>query len=129
MNSGETLTPRAINRQVVLMNAARAAGSIDTFELTCLLWGGFVAPRLVTCQTNTHRKGDVQKRREAFRRVEKVIGTHDTNKLPLCYSDTSREGLYEQGLRMGKAIFEDMQQHDHDVFVWITPRYNLINAR
>ena len=80
-------------------------------------------------ETKTHRKGEVQKRREAFHRVEKVIGTHDSSKLPLCYSDTSREGLYEQGLRMGKAIFEDMQQHDHDVFVWITPRYNLINAR
>lgn len=44
MNSGETLTPRAINRQVALMNTARAAGSIDTFELTCLLWGRYVAP-------------------------------------------------------------------------------------
>lgn len=28
------------NRQVVLMDKARASGSIDTFELTSLLWGG-----------------------------------------------------------------------------------------
>ncbi|KAF1922622.1 acyl-CoA oxidase [Didymella exigua CBS 183.55] len=74
------------------MNKARA-GSVDTFELTCLLW---------------KRKATVQKRRDAF--------------------NTAREGIYEQRLRMGKAIFEDLQQHDHDIFIWITPRYNLINA-
>jgi hypothetical protein len=49
IDSGETLAPRAINRQVALMNSARAAGSIDTFELTSLLWGGSVAhQQLVT---------------------------------------------------------------------------------
>ena len=58
-----------------------------------------------------------------------MIGTHGASKLPECYSDTSREGIYEQGLRMGKAIFEDMQHYNHDIFVWITPRYNMINAR
>jgi acyl-CoA oxidase len=46
-----------------------------------------------------------------------------------CYADTSRGGLYEQGLHMGKACIEDMKKHYHDMFVWITPRYNLINAR
>jgi acyl-CoA oxidase len=76
-----------------------------------------------------NRKDTVEKRREAFHRVETTIGTHDVSKLPECYSDTSREGIYEQGLRMGKAIFEDMQRYDHDVFVWITPRCNLINVR
>jgi hypothetical protein len=43
MDSGDTLTPQAINRQVALMNSARTAGSIDTSELTSLLWGGSVA--------------------------------------------------------------------------------------
>ncbi|KAF1351516.1 acyl-CoA oxidase [Lizonia empirigonia] len=92
---------------MLLMEKARASGRFDTFELTCLLWGG----------------------RAAFARVEKFIDTHDTNVLPRCYSDTSREGIYEQGLRMGKAIFGDMQEYDHDIFVWVTPRYNLMNAR
>jgi len=76
-----------------------------------------------------NRKDIVQKRREAVRRIETTIGTHDVSKLPDCYSDASRESIYEQELRMGKAIFEDMQQCGHDIFVWITPRYNLVNAR
>jgi acyl-CoA oxidase len=75
------------------------------------------------------RKDTVHTRREAFRRVQTTIGTHDAAKLPECYSDTSREGISEQGLRMGKAIFEGMQQCDHNIFVRITPRYNLINDR
>ncbi|OSS48547.1 hypothetical protein B5807_06998 [Epicoccum nigrum] len=117
------------SRQVALMSRSRAAGSVDTFELTCLLWGGYVLLNSSPTKTDTRRKDEVQKRREAFRRVEKTIGTHDTSKLPFRYSDASREGLYEQGLRMGKVVFEDMQEHSHDMFVWITPRYNLINAR
>jgi acyl-CoA oxidase len=30
---------------------------------------------------------------------------------------------------MGKACLDDMLEHDHEYFVWITPRYNLVNAR
>lgn len=40
MDSPETLAQPPVNRQVAVMNKARASGSIDTFELTCLLWGG-----------------------------------------------------------------------------------------
>ncbi|KAF2123520.1 acyl-CoA oxidase [Dothidotthia symphoricarpi CBS 119687] len=95
------------------MQTARASASFDTFELTCLLWGG---------------EDNVRQRSAAFKRVEKLLGTHDTTKLPRCYADTDRESLYEQGLHMGKVILEDMMRYNHDVFVSITPRYNLINA-
>jgi hypothetical protein len=30
---------------------------------------------------------------------------------------------------MGKVCIEDMEKYDHDLFVWITPRCQLINAR
>ena len=43
--------------------------------------------------------------------------------------ETSREDLFEQGLEMGKACLDDMLEHNHEYFVWITPRYNLVNAR
>jgi acyl-CoA oxidase len=71
----------------------------------------------------------VKERRAAFKRVEKALGTNDNANLPPCYSETSREHLFEQGLKMGKACLDDMLEHGHDYFVWITPRYNLVNAR
>lgn len=71
----------------------------------------------------------MQKRRAAFERVEARLGTNDSTKLPLCYANTSREALYEQGLRMGKACLDDMEIFGHDLWDWITPRFNLINAR
>jgi len=40
MDTQETMARPTTNRQIALMNKARASGSIDTFELTCLLWGG-----------------------------------------------------------------------------------------
>ncbi|KAH7397212.1 hypothetical protein BKA66DRAFT_408587 [Pyrenochaeta sp. MPI-SDFR-AT-0127] len=95
------------------MQKARASSSFHTFELTCLIWGG---------------ENAVRKRRTAFERVERRLGTYDTAKVPNCYAHTSREDYYKQGLEMGKACLDDMTMHDHDLFVWITPRYNLINA-
>ncbi|KAH6863642.1 acyl-CoA dehydrogenase/oxidase C-terminal [Alternaria alternata] len=103
----------AKNTQTTLMQKARASGSIDTFELTCLLWG---------------KERIVKERRAAFKRVEKALGTYDSTKLPRCYSETSREDLFEQGLEMGKACLDDMLEHNHEHFVWVTPRYNLVNA-
>jgi acyl-CoA oxidase len=79
--------------------------------------------------TDDHSENVVCKRRAAFERVEKQLGTHDTSKLPECYAYTDREAIYEQGLRMGGACLQDMKEHGHDVFAWITPRYNLTNAR
>lgn len=75
------------------------------------------------------REEKVKQRRAAFKRVEVLLGTHDTTKLPRCYANTDRESIYVQGLKMGKAILQDMMRYKHDVFLWITPRCNLINAR
>ncbi|KAI4909083.1 uncharacterized protein J4E92_010691 [Alternaria infectoria] len=101
------------NAQSALLQKARDSASFDTFQLTCILWGS---------------EKVVKERRAAFNRVEKAIGTDDNAKLPRCYSETSREDLFEQGLEMGKACLDDMLKHDHGHFVWITPRYNLMNA-
>lgn len=75
------------------------------------------------------RERIVKERRAAFERVEKALDTYDTSKLPRCYSENSREALFEQGLQMGKVCLDDMLKHEHEHFVWITPRYNLVNAR
>lgn len=40
MAYSETPVQPLINRQIALVNTARGSGSIDTFELTCLLWEG-----------------------------------------------------------------------------------------
>lgn len=118
------------NKQIMLIRIARASASFDTAELSSLLWGRSVTPtdgvNLLLTSTSSD---EVHKRRAAFERVEAQLGTGDATRLPQCYADTSREGLYEQGLRMGKACIEDMDKHNHDFFVWITPRYALINAR
>ena len=71
----------------------------------------------------------VRERRAAFERVEKVLGTHDTTKLPRCYTTTSRQDIFLQGLKMGKACLDDMVAYNHGQFIWVTPRYDLTNAR
>ncbi|CAA9966174.1 Acyl-coenzyme A oxidase [Pyrenophora teres f. maculata] len=102
-----------LTEQAKSMRKARSEASFNTYELTCLLWGG---PRIV------------KERRAAFERVEKALGTYDTSRLPRCYAENNREALFEQGLQMGKVCLDDMLQHKHEHFVWITPRYNLVNA-
>ncbi|KAF1831620.1 acyl-CoA oxidase [Decorospora gaudefroyi] len=101
------------NLQVALMRKARASSSFRPRELTNLLWGS---------------ERVANERRAAFERVEKTLGTYETAKLPRCYSETSREDLFEQGLEMGKVCLDDMLEYEHEHFVWITPRYNLVNA-
>ena len=132
MTNSLTKTDMAGNQQVALMRKARASGSFDPYELTCLLWGryGPVSPfPMPSILTLASSKSVVKERRAAFERVEKALGTHDTSRLPRCYSETSREDLFEQGLEMGKACLDEMLTHGHKHFVWITPRYNLTNAR
>jgi acyl-CoA oxidase len=89
----------------------------DTQGLCCLFTNPLASERIV------------KEWRAAFKRVEKALGTHDSTKLPRCYSETSREDLFEQGLEMGKACLDDMLEHNHEYFVCVTPRYNLVNAR
>ena len=71
----------------------------------------------------------VERRRAAFERVEKFTGAWDTKKLPAIYGNTNREDAYEEGLKIGKAAFEDGIRHGHDFFVNITPRCMLANSR
>jgi acyl-CoA oxidase len=117
--------------QAALMRKSRTSSSFDPYELTCLLWGGQDPKYPFHTSTADYGFSEciVQERRAAFERVEKTLGTHDTSKLPRCYSQTSREDLFEQGLEMGKACLDEKFEHGHEHFVWITPRYNLTNAR
>jgi len=52
----------------------------------------------------------------AFRRIERVLGTHDDLKLPLTYGDKNRQELFLEGLRAGKVTFEDDVDHNCDTF-------------
>ncbi|KAF2641161.1 acyl-CoA oxidase [Massarina eburnea CBS 473.64] len=95
------------------MRKARQAASFDSFELTCLIYGG---------------NDKVRQRRAAFERVERLSGTHDTIVLPKCYANTNREEAYDQGLKVGKIAFEDGLKYGHSFFHKMTPRYTLSNA-
>ncbi|RYP78653.1 hypothetical protein DL771_000320 [Monosporascus sp. 5C6A] len=57
---------------------------------------------------------------EAFTRV--IYGDADTQ-----YAKTSHEDLYVDGLRMGKAVWDDRAKFGHDFFGWMTPRFALFN--
>jgi acyl-CoA oxidase len=117
--------------QAAMMRKSRASSSFDPYELTCLLWGGQYPKYPFHNFTADHFSSEriVQERRAAFERVEKTLGTDDASKLLRCYSQTSREDLFEQGLEMGKACLDEMFEHGHEHFVWITLHYNLTNAR
>jgi acyl-CoA oxidase len=71
----------------------------------------------------------VEKKREAFQRVEVLIGARDTSKLPRSYANMNREDAYDEGLEWGKAAFEDGIRYKHNFFDYTTPRYVIANAR
>jgi acyl-CoA oxidase len=71
----------------------------------------------------------VAKRRAAFDRVETLLGSRDTHKLPRHYGNAGREEQYDDGLEWGKVAFEDGLQYRHDIFDHVTPRYALANSR
>ncbi|KAK1755522.1 hypothetical protein QBC47DRAFT_445664 [Echria macrotheca] len=101
------------NAQIRLMRKARGRTSFPVEDLTTFIYG---SPETV------------QKRRAAWHRVELALDSTDTTKLPPQYAKTSREDLYLDGLRMGKAAWDDQLQHDHAFFEWLTPRYTACNA-
>lgn len=101
------------NRQTLLMIQARSRTSFDTETLTHVIHDG---------------KAVVEARRAAWSRVEAVTGTNDTSKLPDQYAKTSREELYAEGLRMGRAAWEDSVKYKHDFFGEMTARYALTNS-
>ncbi|KAI8294061.1 Peroxisomal acyl-coenzyme A oxidase 1 [Colletotrichum sp. SAR 10_98] len=103
---------KSISKQALAMANARSRTSFDVEKLTNLIYGGASV---------------VRARRAAWARVEKALGTDDTSRLPGHYAKTSREDLYLDGLRMGRAVWEDRRTHNHAHFDWLTPRYTLFN--
>ncbi|RYP22449.1 hypothetical protein DL765_001661 [Monosporascus sp. GIB2] len=95
-----------------MMANARSRASFDIEALTRVIHGD---------------ADTVRRRREAWARVEAVLGTSDTLRLPQQYAKTSREDLYIDGLRMGKAAWDDRAKSGHDFFGWMTPRLTLFN--
>lgn len=102
-----------LNHEMSLMDQARSQTSFNVQSLTNIIYDSEV---------------QVEARRAAWARVEKVLGTDDTSKLPEQYANTSRENLYLEGLKMGKAAWDDGIKHDHNFFANYTPRYALGNS-
>jgi acyl-CoA oxidase len=129
------MTSTRVNRQLMLMQKAREGASFNTFELTCLIHGGYDISLLHYCtfiskQALTHHREDVvQQRRAALKRVEISSGTHDTSILPRCYANMNREEAFDEGLKMGSIAFTDGLKHKHHFFHVATPRYTLGNSR
>ncbi|KAI1915215.1 hypothetical protein LOZ65_005518 [Ophidiomyces ophidiicola] len=96
-----------LNKQTLLMAKARASASFDPYKLT---------------------EETVQRRRDAFQRVESATGTADQTKLPRAYADVSREGVYREGVRLGTASFVDGILHNHDFFSGMDQHYTLSNC-
>ena len=111
--TGNMKTDSGINRQVQLMNEARSAATFNSETLTSLIYGGM---------------DNVKQRRIAWDRFETTTDTKDMNKLPRCYGSQNREEMYDEGLEMGKAAFEDTLKYKHNFFKDITPKYQLNNA-
>lgn len=63
----------------------------------------------------------------AFKRIENSLGD-DTFKLPTTYGDLNRQQILLEGLRAGKATFQDGLKHKHSVFEYTTHLFSLGNA-
>ncbi|KAJ7203805.1 hypothetical protein GGX14DRAFT_369254 [Mycena pura] len=101
------------NRQIRLMNEARARASFDSRELTEFIYGG----------------ADVVAKREAeFARIEAALQTPGPDTLPPLYGEVPRTALFLDGLRVGKAMLAEKLAHKHTIFDRITPRYVMGNA-
>ncbi|KAL1955411.1 hypothetical protein VTO42DRAFT_8567 [Malbranchea cinnamomea] len=112
-SSSHSAEKAAPNRQVELMNKARAAATFDSYKLTCIIYGG---------------EETVKRRREAFRRVERLTGTADQSKLPRAYANMNREEAYLEGVELGTAAFRDGILYKHDFFDGMDQRYTLSNC-
>ncbi|KAJ7718412.1 acyl-CoA dehydrogenase/oxidase [Mycena maculata] len=101
------------NRQIQLMNEARARASFDSKELTNLIYGGVEVVRV---------------RDAAFARIEKALPSSATNNLPATFGEASRSAQYMDGLQFGQAMLKEKLVHGQSVFDCITPRYHCANA-
>ncbi|KAJ5698281.1 hypothetical protein N7462_000286 [Penicillium macrosclerotiorum] len=103
----------AQNRQTTLMEQARQLATFDVDKMTVAIYDS---------------EEEVRSRRAAFARVEHRLDLLDTMKLPRVYEGLDREGLYLEGLRRAKAVADDMVDHNHRHFLWLTERYQMANS-
>ncbi|KAL2365753.1 hypothetical protein RJZ56_001354 [Blastomyces dermatitidis] len=110
----------SLNRQLILMRNARQAATFDPYRLTFILHKGYKDSRKA--------EETVQRRREAFWRVEQATGTDDQSKLPAAYANADRESVYLQGVEAGTAAFVDGIRYNHDFFYGLDQYYTLSNG-
>ncbi|RAQ50537.1 acyl-CoA oxidase [Aspergillus flavus] len=101
------------NRQMDLMQQARASSTFNPMKLTVIIYDN---------------EATVSARRAAFHRVEDALGLLDNMKLPHVYSGLDREGLYLEGVRRARVITNDMITHGHSHFQWLNERYQICNS-
>ena len=77
--------------------------------------------------TNSSKEA-TERREGAFKRIEDALGTSDTTKLPLAYTNQDHERQYLHGLAFGKAMMDDEIQHRHGVFDYHSHQFALIIA-
>ncbi|KAI1004122.1 Acyl-coenzyme A oxidase [Podosphaera aphanis] len=99
--------------QPELMKRARCLSTFNAFQMAEVIYGS---------------AENIQRRREAFSRIEKAIGTDDNLVLPKVYDGSSRENKYLEGLRTGKICYEDGLKHGTLEFAVRTPAGHLSNA-
>ncbi|TLD18316.1 acyl-CoA oxidase [Venturia nashicola] len=70
----------------------------------------------------------LQKRRDAWDRVETTLDCKDTWKLPSIYGEQTRSEQFDEGLKAGRVMFEDGMKYGHKLFDEMTWKYQLGNA-
>lgn len=112
-----------------MMELARQTASFDSAELTDILFERQAILSMVATQILTRfSKKNVERRKEAFKRIETALGTIDTWKLPRCYGNLNREEQLLEGLKAGSICGEDGLNYNHTIFHTMTNKWQLGNA-
>ncbi|PVH81351.1 acyl-CoA oxidase [Cadophora sp. DSE1049] len=98
--------------QIERMTQARNGASFDPSKLAVIIYGS---------------KEELKTTLAAFARVENTLGHTDTFKLPVAYGDQTRQATLLEGLRCGKATFQDGEP-DTNVFSERTHLFSLGNS-
>ncbi|KAK0102676.1 hypothetical protein ONS95_006278 [Cadophora gregata] len=98
--------------QVERMKQARDGASFDSHKLAAIIYGS---------------KEELETTLAAFARVEKTLGHTDNFKLPAAYMDETRQSVFLEGLRCGKATFQD-DLPDSKVFHEKTHLFRIANS-
>ncbi|KUJ19073.1 acyl-CoA oxidase [Mollisia scopiformis] len=94
------------------MEKGRSSASFDPKDLGTIIYGS---------------KQEMEQAIAAFERVENILGD-DNFKLPATYGDLNRQQMLLEGLRAGKATFQDGLKHNHSIFDYTTHLFSLGNA-